>query len=150
MAPRAFIDKLKEVNEIFRSTTMHQDAHEFLNFLLNKIVEEIEEDKRSVQQVKEKESLVNVDDCESDNCLLLGSPAPFDSPIIYGDSIIDLSNPTVSNSVTTSTTSGISPHDATLVHKLFEGVLTSETRCLTCETVSPSYTTFAQPKRTLQ
>ncbi|KAF4604701.1 hypothetical protein EYR40_003479 [Pleurotus pulmonarius] len=104
VAPRAFIDKLKEVNEIFRSTTMHQDAHEFLNFLLNKIVEEIEEDKRSVQQVKEKESLVNVDD--------------------------------LSNSVTTSSTSGISPHDATLVHKLFEGVLTSETRCLTCETVS--------------
>ncbi|KDQ31360.1 hypothetical protein PLEOSDRAFT_25197, partial [Pleurotus ostreatus PC15] len=89
VAPRAFIDKLKEVNEIFRSTTMHQDAHEFLNFLLNKIVEEIEEDKRSVQQAKEKDS-----------------------------------------------TSGISPHDATLVHKLFEGVLTSETRCLTCETVS--------------
>ncbi|KAJ8701916.1 hypothetical protein PTI98_000668 [Pleurotus ostreatus] len=104
VAPRAFIDKLKEVNEIFRSTTMHQDAHEFLNFLLNKIVEEIEEDKRSVQQAKEKESLVNVDD--------------------------------LSNSVTTSSTSGISPHDATLVHKLFEGVLTSETRCLTCETVS--------------
>lgn len=78
MAPRAFIDKLKEVNEIFRSTTMHQDAHEFLNFLLNKIVEEIEEDKRSVQQAKEKESLVNVDDCESNVCLLLDSPAPFD------------------------------------------------------------------------
>jgi ubiquitin carboxyl-terminal hydrolase 9/13 len=43
--PRAFIDKLKEVNELFRST-MHQDAHEFLNYLLNKIVEEIEEEKR--------------------------------------------------------------------------------------------------------
>ena len=25
---------------------------------------------------------------------------------------------------------------ATIVHRLFEGVLTSETRCLTCETVS--------------
>jgi ubiquitin carboxyl-terminal hydrolase 9/13 len=44
--PRAFIDKLKEVNELFRST-MHQDAHEFLNYLLNKIVEEIEEEKRA-------------------------------------------------------------------------------------------------------
>jgi ubiquitin carboxyl-terminal hydrolase 9/13 len=43
--PRAFIDKLKEVNELFRST-MHQDAHEFLNYLLNKIMEEIEDEKR--------------------------------------------------------------------------------------------------------
>jgi ubiquitin C-terminal hydrolase len=45
VAPRAFIDKLKEVNELFRST-MHQDAHEFLNYLLNKVVEEIEGERR--------------------------------------------------------------------------------------------------------
>ena len=55
VAPRAFIEKLKELNENFRST-MHQDAHEFLNFLLNKIVEEIEEDKKQAQNV-------NGDDC---------------------------------------------------------------------------------------
>ena len=35
---------------------MHQDAHEFLNFLLNKIVEEIEEEKKQAQNV-------NRDDC---------------------------------------------------------------------------------------
>jgi len=35
-----------------------------------------------------------------------------------------------------SSNSGTHLRDATLVHKLFEGVLTSETRCLTCETVS--------------
>lgn len=45
VAPRAFIDKLKELNELFRST-MHQDAHEFLNYLLNQIVEEIDEDRK--------------------------------------------------------------------------------------------------------
>jgi uncharacterized UBP type Zn finger protein len=54
IAPRAFIDKLKELNESFRNT-MHQDAHEFLNYLLNKIVEEIEEEKKFLQ--------VPVDDC---------------------------------------------------------------------------------------
>jgi ubiquitin carboxyl-terminal hydrolase 9/13 len=54
VAPRAFIDKLKELNEAFRNT-MHQDAHEFLNYLLNKIVEEIEEEKKLVQ--------VPLDDC---------------------------------------------------------------------------------------
>lgn len=35
----------------------------------------------------------------------------------------------------TSTALGTSYH-STIVHRLFEGVLTSETRCLTCETVS--------------
>jgi ubiquitin carboxyl-terminal hydrolase 9/13 len=30
----------------------------------------------------------------------------------------------------------IDPSQLTLVHRLFEGTLTSETRCLTCETVS--------------
>lgn len=46
VAPRAFIDKLKELNELFR-TPQHQDAHEFLNFMLNKIEEEMEEDRRN-------------------------------------------------------------------------------------------------------
>jgi ubiquitin carboxyl-terminal hydrolase 9/13 len=55
IAPRAFIEKLKEINEVFRSN-MHQDAHEFLNYLLNKIVEEIEEERRQTRQ--------NGEDCE--------------------------------------------------------------------------------------
>src|SRR6266702_1543506 len=41
VSPRAFIDKLRDGNELFRGA-MHQDAHEFLNYLLNKIVEEIQ------------------------------------------------------------------------------------------------------------
>jgi len=57
VAPRAFIDKLKELNDVFRST-MHQDAHEFLNYLLNRIVEEIEEEKKQLQNG------ANGEDCE--------------------------------------------------------------------------------------
>jgi ubiquitin C-terminal hydrolase len=44
VAPRAFIEKLRDGNELFRGA-MHQDAHEFLNYLLNKIVEEMQYDK---------------------------------------------------------------------------------------------------------
>ena len=55
IAPRAFIDKLCDANGHFRSV-MHQGAHEFLNYLLNKIIEEIQFDKP--HQEKEK------DDCE--------------------------------------------------------------------------------------
>ena len=49
VAPKTFIEKLKELNEVFRST-MHQDAHEFLNYLLNQIVEEMDEERKQAQQ----------------------------------------------------------------------------------------------------
>ena len=49
VAPRAFIEKLKELNELFRSS-MHQDAHEFFNYLLNRIVEEIEEERKAAPE----------------------------------------------------------------------------------------------------
>jgi ubiquitin C-terminal hydrolase len=45
ISPAAFITKLKKENELFRST-QHQDAHEFLNYLLNKIVEDIEDEEK--------------------------------------------------------------------------------------------------------
>jgi ubiquitin carboxyl-terminal hydrolase 9/13 len=50
ISPTSFINKLKKENEIFRSS-MHQDAHEFLNYLLNKIVEDLEAD---MKEAKEK------------------------------------------------------------------------------------------------
>lgn len=107
VAPRAFIEKLKELNELFRST-MHQDAHEFLNYLLNQIVEEMDEDRRRLQN---------------------GNGSPNGAP---GE---DLS---ASVGTLSSTAAPSVAHVAknTLVHQLFEGILTSETRCLTCETVS--------------
>jgi uncharacterized UBP type Zn finger protein len=41
ISPTSFIAKVKKENELYRSS-MHQDAHEFLGFLLNKIVEDLE------------------------------------------------------------------------------------------------------------
>ncbi|KAF5385103.1 hypothetical protein D9615_001042 [Tricholomella constricta] len=102
VSPRAFIDKLKEVNQVFNTTT-HQDAHEFLNYLLNKIVEEVEEDRKLLDPAEDL----------SNSLTTLQSKTP-----------------------TIDSTAGYPSDHATLVHKLFEGVLTSETRCLTCETVS--------------
>lgn len=46
VAPKAFIEKLKKENEIFRPS-MHQDAHEFLIYLLNQIAEELMEEARN-------------------------------------------------------------------------------------------------------
>ncbi|CDS12439.1 Putative Ubiquitin carboxyl-terminal hydrolase(Fragment) [Lichtheimia ramosa] len=51
VAPVNFINKVKKENELFRSS-MHQDAHEFLNYLLNSIAEDVEtyQKKMSEQQ----------------------------------------------------------------------------------------------------
>ncbi|KAI0370144.1 cysteine proteinase [Pilatotrama ljubarskyi] len=111
VAPRALIDKIKELNELFRGSA-HQDAHEFLNFLLNRIMEEMEDDRRRLGGA--------------------GANGVGPSGEDLSNSIATLStNPPASTSTAMGTT-----YHTTIVHRLFEGVLTSETRCLTCETVS--------------
>ncbi|KAF2857696.1 cysteine proteinase [Piedraia hortae CBS 480.64] len=77
VSPHNFIEILRRENEMFRSP-MHQDAHEFLNLLLNEVVDNVE---------------------------LFAKQQRLES-------------------------------NAHWVHDLFKGVLTSETRCLTCETAS--------------
>jgi ubiquitin carboxyl-terminal hydrolase 9/13 len=64
VAPRAFIEKLKDLNSEFRNMNQ-QDAHEFLNFLLNKIVEEILEDRKYHQGVSP-----SGEDCEYHSYIL--------------------------------------------------------------------------------
>lgn len=72
---------------------MQQDAHEFLNYLLNTIADILQEERK---QEKQNGRLPNGGlDGE-------GGGAP----------------------------------DPTWVHEIFQGTLTNETRCLTCETVS--------------
>lgn len=43
VSPISFVDTLKRINVLF-NTMMHQDAHEFLNFLLNELSEFIQQD----------------------------------------------------------------------------------------------------------
>ncbi|KAI8147881.1 hypothetical protein BJV82DRAFT_593755 [Fennellomyces sp. T-0311] len=54
VAPINFINKVKRENELFRSS-MHQDAHEFLNYLLNSIAEDVQK----YQKKMSDKSLVN-------------------------------------------------------------------------------------------
>ncbi|EJU02748.1 hypothetical protein DACRYDRAFT_78606 [Dacryopinax primogenitus] len=77
VSPSAFIAALKKENVDFR-TSQHQDAHEFLNYLLNRVAEDIDENRTR----------------------------------------------------------------PTMVQSLFEGLLTNETRCLSCNTVSHRDETF--------
>jgi ubiquitin carboxyl-terminal hydrolase 9/13 len=103
VSPTRFLEILRRENEMFR-TPMHQDAHEFLNLLLNEVVENVEHFSKS--RVKE---IGGVDS----NGLTINSGA------IVPDQ----------KSANSSLNTG-------WVHELFEGTLTSETRCLTCENTS--------------
>ncbi|KAK9376000.1 uncharacterized protein V1513DRAFT_430277 [Lipomyces chichibuensis] len=83
VSPAKLIEVLKRQNELFRSS-MHQDAHEFFNFLLNEIVDNVEQHERKLRGQNNSKQVSNT----------------------------------------------------RWVHELFEGLLTSETKCLTCENVS--------------
>lgn len=53
VSPISFVDTLKKENLLF-STMMHQDAHEFLNFLLNQLSEFIQQDIDKIDEVTKK------------------------------------------------------------------------------------------------
>ncbi|ELK37725.1 Ubiquitin carboxyl-terminal hydrolase 46, partial [Myotis davidii] len=89
--PKKFITRLRKENELF-DNYMQQDAHEFLNYLLNTIADILQEERK---QEKQNGRLPNGNiDSENNN----------------------------------------STPDPTWVHEIFQGTLTNETRCLTCET----------------
>lgn len=109
--PYSFLEVLRREHEMFR-TAMHQDAHEFLNLLLNEVVANVEaEAKRS-------------------------PPPEVDQQSESGEASVHTT--TTGSVATTLTTSNASksPNTTRWVHELFEGTLTSETQCLTCEKVS--------------
>ncbi|KAK4995009.1 hypothetical protein LTR66_005090, partial [Elasticomyces elasticus] len=105
VSPHKFLEILRRENEMFRSA-MHQDAHEFLNLLLNQVVDNVEHFSKQMEP-------------RSDQTDFAASKG--------------LS--TALSSVAASTTPE-SGNETDWVHDLFEGTLTSETRCLTCENTS--------------
>ncbi|KAL0909659.1 hypothetical protein M5K25_020546 [Dendrobium thyrsiflorum] len=107
IAPKRFVQRVKKQNELFRSY-MHQDAHEFLNFLLNELVD-----------ILEKEANVK------------------DSPGTSSQS------EKIANGSSHLHVNGVQKEpQITWIHKSFQGLLTNETRCLRCETVTARDETF--------
>lgn len=102
ISPTKFLEVLKRENEMFRSA-MHQDAHEFLNILLNEVVANVEVHSKKLEEEKGMNGHAERTGFEQ----ALASAMP----------------------KAKSSTTG-------WVHELFEGTLTSETKCLTCENVS--------------
>lgn len=79
VSPAHFVRKLKEKNYLFRQVNMHQDAHEFCNYLINEIIESVVHEKG-----------------EKDNWCT----------------------------------------------NIFQGIITNETKCLSCETITSKDETF--------
>lgn len=114
ISPSKLLEVLRKENEMFRSA-MHQDAHEFLNLLLNSIVENIEQNEKRVEAAKAQAELPTENGTltkTSTNTISFPPAMPYPGLGANNNS------------------------PAQWLRDLFEGTLTSETRCLTCENVS--------------
>lgn len=109
--PYHFLEVLRREHEMFR-TAMHQDAHEFLNLLLNEVVANVE-------------SEAQAGSIQTDHQLANGEAS---------EHAITTTGPVAKQLTAPNGTK--SPNTTRWVHELFEGTLTSETQCLTCEKVS--------------
>ncbi|KAM9479292.1 ubiquitin carboxyl-terminal hydrolase 46-like isoform 1-T1 [Salvelinus alpinus] len=108
--PKKFISRLRKENDLF-DNYMQQDAHEFLNYLLNTVADILLEEKK----------LNTVAD------------------ILLEEKKQEKQNGRLKNNgtaITTETELENKTTEPTWVHDIFKGTLTNETRCLNCETVS--------------
>lgn len=100
IAPKKFIARLRKEKEEF-DNYMQQDAHEFLNFLINHINEIILAERNQGKNKNSNDSNSQQFNINSNNNGNNNSNEP-----------------------------------PTWVHEIFQGILTSETRCLNCETTN--------------
>ncbi|KAK2030714.1 ubiquitin carboxyl-terminal hydrolase [Colletotrichum zoysiae] len=114
LSPQRFLEIFKRDNEMFRNS-MHQDAHEFYGLVLNDVISNVEANAKRVQEreAETKDGLIQ----SVENALGAANPMSR-SP------------------------NGMGSPGTGWVHDIFEGVLTSETKCLTCETASQRDETF--------
>ncbi|KAI1333136.1 cysteine proteinase [Xylariaceae sp. FL0255] len=113
LSPQRFLEIFKRDNEMFQNSN-HQDAHEFYGLLLNDVIATVES---SAQR-------------------LLNRRAEFESEGTTE------SLRTALNAVAKTIPNGTNSPGTGWVHDIFEGVLASETKCLTCETASQRDETF--------
>ncbi|KAG5657198.1 hypothetical protein KAF25_001787 [Fusarium avenaceum] len=113
LSPQRFLEIFKRDNEMFRNS-MHQDAHEFYGLVLNDVINSVESAARQMQL-----------------------QAPADGLDGLATSVGHALGSAMANHA-----AGVNSLATGWVHDIFEGVLTSETKCLTCETASQRDETF--------
>ncbi|XP_073693094.1 ubiquitin carboxyl-terminal hydrolase 12 [Garra rufa] len=108
--PKKFISRLRKENELF-DNYMQQDAHEFLNYLLNTIADLLQEEKSQERQQNGKV-------VQNGGSGSAGGGGGGGSGSSTGEGETEEKT------------------QQTWVHEIFQGTLTNETRCLNCEAVS--------------
>jgi len=152
IAPKKFVGRLKKENELF-DNYMQQDAHEFLNYLLNTIGDILLEEKRlekntpaaltsgggSIGHHHHAKILKSVgvgagSGSTASNSISPATPCPPTSASAESTAQVNPANHTFQQNHTGGGSSKST--ETTWVHDIFQGSLTNETRCLNCETVS--------------
>ncbi|KAH8416661.1 hypothetical protein KR222_005016 [Zaprionus bogoriensis] len=159
IAPKKFITRLRKEKEEF-DNYMQQDAHEFLNFLINHINEIILAERNTGKAASNGNGNTATTAAATVPAAAAGAMKSNSTSNSSNSTSISMSNSTATNgncsnsgslSGTTSVLDGTGGLTATVtpivqqnganteptwVHEIFQGILTSETRCLNCETVS--------------
>ncbi|KAJ6779894.1 hypothetical protein PWT90_08592 [Aphanocladium album] len=113
LSPQRFLEIFKRDNEMFQSSN-HQDAHEFLRLVLTDVIASVDNHAKRIQDEIGTNGVTNGLSDSLHNALSAGlqNGSPYNSP------------------------------GTGWVHDVFEGIVTSETKCLTCETASQRDQTF--------
>ncbi|XP_001358111.3 ubiquitin carboxyl-terminal hydrolase 12A [Drosophila pseudoobscura] len=166
IAPKKFITRLRKEKEEF-DNYMQQDAHEFLNFLINHINEIILAERNAgpshgngngngkssgggastsqmaTSTASKSSSTSNSNsnsNSTSNSTTTNGNSSNSTGSLNAAASAATTSVLDASGGLTATTTPLVQTNGAnsepTWVHEIFQGILTSETRCLNCETVS--------------
>ncbi|XP_011178213.1 ubiquitin carboxyl-terminal hydrolase 46 [Zeugodacus cucurbitae] len=149
IAPKKFIARLRKEKEEF-DNYMQQDAHEFLNFLINHINEIILAERHA------SKNGANFNGSGNGGSGVIGGTSTASKSSSSTSTSTTASNSTsngtctnssgslngvgvgigIGDNASTPTQSNAANTEPTWVHEIFQGILTSETRCLNCETVS--------------
>ncbi|KUI57226.1 putative ubiquitin carboxyl-terminal hydrolase creB [Cytospora mali] len=116
LSPQRFLEIFKRENENFRNQN-HQDAHEFYGLVLNDVIANVEANARRLQELE----MTN----ENGLADSVGNAVGASAALMKAQQAIGTVSPGTG-----------------WVHDIFEGVLTSETKCLACETASQRDETF--------
>lgn len=127
IAPKKFIARLRKEKEEF-DNYMQQDAHEFLNFLINHINEIILAERNQAKTAGASGTAGGKGGGAA--AAANGIPANGNGTVNGLDGIGGCNTGNGGSGTNGGNT------EPTWVHEIFQGILTSETRCLNCETVS--------------
>lgn len=116
LSPQRFLEIFKQENEMFR-TSMHQDAHEFYGLVLNAVISNVEANSQRVKDTGPPKATSALEQSMK-------------QAVTSAAHMMGLGG------------AGARSPGTGWVHEIFEGVLTSETKCLTCETASQRDETF--------